>query len=53
MDEPTSGLDFGHMFEVIRLVKGLAERNICIVVVTHDCEFLSRSCDFAYELEAG
>lgn len=53
LDEPTSGLDFGHMVEVSRLVKGLAERNICIVVVTHDCEFLSRSCDFAYELEAG
>lgn len=53
LDEPTSGLDFGHMVEVSRLVKGLAERDICIVVVTHDCEFLSRSCDFAYELEAG
>ena len=53
LDEPTSGLDFGHMVEVSTLVKKLAARNICVVVVTHDREFLGRSCDCVYELKAG
>lgn len=52
LDEPTSGLDFGHMVEVSTLVKRLAAQNLCIVVVTHDCEFLSRSCDCVFELKA-
>ena len=51
LDEPTSGLDLRHMMEVGRLVRTLAERNICIVVVSHDCEFLSCCCDGVYELE--
>ncbi|MCB7037598.1 ATP-binding cassette domain-containing protein [Eggerthella sinensis] len=51
LDEPTSGLDLRHMMEVGRLVRTLAERNICIVVVSHDCEFLSCCCDCVYELE--
>lgn len=53
LDEPTSGLDFGHMLEVSRLVKSLAERDISILVVTHDAEFLDRCCDRIYRLEEG
>lgn len=51
LDEPTSGLDLQCMVEVSTLVRSLAERNLCIAVVTHDREFLSRCCDCVYELE--
>lgn len=51
LDEPTSGLDFDHMVEVSMLVRSLSERNISIIVATHDREFLNRSCDCFYELE--
>ena len=50
LDEPTSGLDFGHMVDVSRLVRRLAERGISIVVVTHDREFISRCCDGVYHM---
>ena len=50
LDEPTSGLDFGHMVDVSRLVRRLAERGISIVVVTHDREFISRCCDSVYHM---
>lgn len=43
-DEPTSGLDFRHMCQVERLMKKLAERKYIILVVTHDYEFLNRTC---------
>ena len=44
-DEPTSGLDFRHMCQVQKLMKKLAEANYIILVVTHDYEFLNRTCD--------
>lgn len=44
-DEPTSGLDFRHMCQVQKLMKKLVEANYIILVVTHDYEFLNRTCD--------
>lgn len=51
LDEPTSGLDFGHMVEVSKVVKTAAAQGACVIVVTHDDEFLRRSCDCVYELK--
>ena len=42
-DEPTSGLDYTHMLEVSRLLRELAERGLCVLVITHDGEFLRES----------
>lgn len=42
-DEPTSGLDYGHMLEVSRRLRELAEPGLCVVVITHDGEFLRES----------
>lgn len=42
-DEPTSGLDYAHMLEVSRLIRELAERGLCVLVITHDGEFLRES----------
>ena len=43
-DEPTSGLDFRHMCQVEKLMKQLSEEKYIIIVVTHDYEFLNRTC---------
>ena len=42
-DEPTSGLDYAHMLEVSRLLQELEERGLCVLVITHDGEFLRES----------
>ena len=42
-DEPTSGLDYAHMLEVSRLLRELAKQGLCVVVITHDGEFLRES----------
>ncbi len=42
-DEPTSGLDFDSMEQVGSLIRKLAEDRI-IFVVTHDYEFICRTC---------
>ena len=43
-DEPTSGLDFRHMCQVEKLMKQLSKEKYIIIVVTHDYEFLNRTC---------
>ena len=43
-DEPTNGLDFRHMCQVEKLMKQLSEEKYIIIVVTHDYEFLNRTC---------
>lgn len=50
-DEPTSGLDFRHMCQVERLMKKLAESDYIILVVTHDYEFLNRTCNGYIRIE--
>lgn len=42
-DEPTSGLDYAHMLDVSRLLRELAAQGLCVVVITHDGEFLRES----------
>ena len=50
-DEPTSGLDFRHMCQVEWLMKKLAESDYIILVVTHDYEFLNRTCNGYIRIE--
>jgi putative ABC transporter ATP-binding protein TDE_0282 len=51
LDEPTSGLDLRHMIEAGVLIKGIAAQGACVIVTTHDVEFLVRTCDRVYSLE--
>ena len=44
-DEPTSGLDYRHMCQVGELLRKLAADGHIILVVTHDYEFLNKTCD--------
>lgn len=43
-DEPTSGLDYESMERVAGIVRHLSEQEKIIFVVTHDYEFLCRTC---------
>ena len=50
LDEPTSGLDRGNMERVAREISALADEGACVVVITHDYEFLAAACDVAVEV---
>ena len=43
-DEPTSGLDYDSMARLSALIRRLAERGKVIFIVTHDYEFVCRTC---------
>lgn len=45
LDEPTSGLDRHHMLQVGALMRDLADRGVCVLVVTHDDELAAEVCD--------
>ena len=52
-DEPTSGLDLFHMWQVAEVVNRITEQGRTAVVVTHDPEFILRSCNFVIHMEHG
>ena len=45
LDEPTSGLDYTHMMQVGELLRRLADRGVCVLVITHDEELAAHFCD--------
>lgn len=53
LDEPTSGLDLGNMRRVAAELAHLRDEGACILVITHDYEFLCASCDVVVELDGG
>lgn len=52
-DEPTSGLDFDSMEQVAGLIKELAAAGNLIFIVTHDYEFICRTCSRLLYLAKG
>lgn len=50
-DEPTSGLDYDSMVRVSRLIGQLASAGIIIFVVSHDFEFITRTCSEVLQLD--
>lgn len=50
-DEPTSGLDYQHMIEVSDMIYSLKNHNKIILVISHDFEFLDRTCDKLFHME--
>jgi iron complex transport system ATP-binding protein len=54
LDEPTSNLDLKHQLEIMELVRRLAkERNLIVILVSHDLNLASRYCDRLVLLSAG
>lgn len=52
-DEPTSGLDYDSMTQVANLVKELAAMGKIIFIVTHDYEFVCRTCTRVLHIDHG
>lgn len=50
-DEPTSGLDYDSMVRISRLIEQLSEAGIIIFVVSHDFEFIVRTCTEVLQLD--
>lgn len=53
LDEPTSALDVGHSLQLLSLLRRLAERGRCVVVVLHDLEQARRYADQVAVLDRG
>lgn len=52
-DEPTSGLDFDSMKQVSGLIHSLSEQGKIIFIVTHDFEFVCRTCSRVLHIAEG
>ena len=52
-DEPTSGLDYDSMARLAALIQALAAMGKIIFIVTHDYEFVCRTCTRALYLDGG
>lgn len=50
LDEPTSGLDGENMRRIADALSGLAERGVCVLVITHDLELMALACSRALRL---
>lgn len=50
-DEPTSGLDYDSMVRVSRLIEQLSDSGVIIFVVSHDFEFIVRTCTEVVQLD--
>lgn len=53
MDEPTSGLDRVNMERVKEMVNHLAKQGKAIVMITHDYEFITNTCNKVIHIENG
>ena len=52
-DEPTSGLDFDSMVRLSALIRRLSDMGKVIFIVTHDYEFVCRTCTRVLHLDGG
>ena len=52
-DEPTSGLDFDSMTQVAGLIRRLSDMGKVIFIVTHDFEFVCRTCSRVLHFDEG
>ena len=51
-DEPTSGLDYKNMAQTADLIRTL-DKNITVLIVTHDMELIERCCTHVLHIENG
>lgn len=53
LDEPTSGLDYIQMNNVVKVINKLKKKSKLIIIVTHDLEFILKSCTYVLHIEKG
>ena len=51
LDEPTSGLDGRHMRIIAEYLKETANNGTCVLVITHDKEFINIVADAELNVE--
>ena len=51
-DEPTSGLDYNSMVQTADMI-GSLDKNITVLIVTHDMELIERCCTHILHIENG
>lgn len=52
-DEPTSGLDWRHMLETASNLRGLSQRGVTSMVITHDPDLIAECCDWVIYVDHG
>ncbi|WDV46670.1 ABC transporter ATP-binding protein [Clostridiaceae bacterium M8S5] len=52
-DEPTSGLDYQNMGKMSKLIDDMKEKTHCTIIITHDPEFILKTCHRIIHLENG
>ena len=52
-DEPTSGLDYDSMVRLAALIRRLSDSGRILFIVTHDYEFVCRTCNRVLHLDNG
>lgn len=50
LDEPTSGLDGRHMREMSGLLRSIADRGSCVLIITHDTELIDLCADEIFRM---
>lgn len=53
LDEPTTGMDGYHMDKLVTEIKNLTASGVSIILISHDMEFMDKSCDKLVYLEQG
>lgn len=53
LDEPTSGLDFNSMEKVRALIKEQQNNGTKFLIISHDIEFIARTCDRILKIDSG
>jgi ABC-type cobalamin/Fe3+-siderophores transport system ATPase subunit len=53
LDEPTASLDIAHEMGIFELLRGLADRSVTVVIVTHNLNIAARYADRMLLLNAG
>lgn len=53
LDEPTSGLDFNSMEKVRTLIKEQQKNGTKFLIISHDIEFIARTCNRILKLDDG
>ena len=53
LDEPTTGMDGYHMDKLVNEIKNLSASGVSIILISHDMEFMDKSCDKLIYMENG
>lgn len=53
LDEPTSGLDGRHMRITAKILQQISEQHICVLLITHDMEFIQLVADEVLYMKDG